>query len=53
MPVLQLMPCAPWQTPVASLDSEAVQIGGRGAIERRPRNFKALQGVKTLRLPEF
>jgi hypothetical protein len=47
------MPCAPWQIPVASLSSEAVQIGVRGVIERRPRNFEALQDEKTLRLPGF
>lgn len=49
----QLIPCAPWQIPVASLSSEAVQIGVRGVIERRPRSFEALQDEKTLRLPGF
>jgi hypothetical protein len=53
LPASQLMPCAPWQIPVASLSSEAVQIGVRGVIERRPRNFEALQDEKTLRLPGF
>lgn len=53
LPASQMMPCAPWQIPVASLDSEAVQIGVRGVIERRPRNFEALQDEKVLRLPGF
>ncbi|CAN7676876.1 recombinase family protein [Paraburkholderia terricola] len=53
LPASQLMSCAPWQIPVASLSSEAVQIGVRGVIERRPRNFEALQDEKTLRLPGF
>jgi hypothetical protein len=53
LPASQLMPCPPWQIPVASLDSEAVQIGVRGVIERRPRNFEALHDAKMLRLPGF
>ena len=48
MPAKQLMPSAPWQVPVASLDSEAVQIGLREIIERRPRSFSVLQRQKTL-----
>jgi hypothetical protein len=35
--------------PVAALATEAVQIGVRDVIARRPKNFKALQDVSTLR----
>ena len=38
LPATQLMPSAPWQVPVAALDSEAVQIGVRAVKERRLRN---------------
>jgi DNA invertase Pin-like site-specific DNA recombinase len=51
LPATQLMPSAPWQIPVAALDSEAVRIGVRAVIERRPRNFTRLTGEKTLNLP--
>lgn len=47
----QLMPSAPWQVPVAALDSEVVQAGARAIKQRRPSNFTSLQDVKTLRLP--
>jgi DNA invertase Pin-like site-specific DNA recombinase len=53
IPATQLMPSAPWQIPVAALDSEAVKIGVRGVIDRRPRNFTVLQCEKTLKLPGF
>jgi hypothetical protein len=45
------MPSAPWQVPVAALDSDAVKIGVRAVVERRPRNFQVLQENKSLRLP--
>jgi DNA invertase Pin-like site-specific DNA recombinase len=51
LPATQIMPSAPWQIPVAALDSEAVRIGVRGVVERRPSNFAILQDTKTLRLP--
>jgi hypothetical protein len=51
LPATQLMPSSPWKVPVAVLDTEAVQIGVREIVARRPRNFAALQGEKTLRLP--
>jgi hypothetical protein len=51
LPASQIMPAAPWQIPVIALDSEAVRIGVRDVIERRPRNFAILQDTKTLRLP--
>jgi hypothetical protein len=53
LPAVQLMPSAPWQVPVAALDSEAIKIGVRRVIERRPRNFSVLQDEKTLKLPGF
>jgi DNA invertase Pin-like site-specific DNA recombinase len=53
LPATQLMPSAPWKVPVASLDSEAVKIGVRGVIDRRPRNLAVLQDEKTLKLPGF
>ena len=51
LPATQLMPSAPWKIPVAALESKAVEAGVRDVIARRPRNFTALQDVKTLRLP--
>src|SRR3954447_4091177 len=51
LPAQQIMPSAPWQVPVAALSTETVQIGVRDVIARRPKNFKALQDVSTLRLP--
>ena len=46
LPAQQIMPSAPWQVPVAALATEAVQIGVRDVIARRPKNFKALQDVR-------
>jgi DNA invertase Pin-like site-specific DNA recombinase len=51
LPAKQLMPSAPWQVPVAALDTEPVRIGVRAVVERRPRNFEVLQDEKTLKLP--
>jgi DNA invertase Pin-like site-specific DNA recombinase len=51
LPAKQLMPSAPWQVPVAALESETVRIGVRAVVERRPRNFEVLQEEKTLKLP--
>jgi len=51
LPATQLMPSAPWQVSIAALDTEAVRIGVRAVVERRPRNFAVLQDEKTLRLP--
>lgn len=53
LPATQLMPSAPWQVPVAVLDSDAVKIGVRGVIARRPNNFPVLQDKKSLKLPGF
>jgi len=53
LPATQLMPSAPWQIPAAALNTEAVKTGVRAVMERRPRNFTALQDLKTLKLPGF
>lgn len=54
LPATQLMPSAPWQVPVAALDSDAVRAGVRAIKERRPPHFKARQEAdKSLKLPGF
>jgi DNA invertase Pin-like site-specific DNA recombinase len=51
LPATQAMHSAPWEVPLAALDTEAVRIGVRNVVARRPQNFKALQDVMTLKLP--
>jgi hypothetical protein len=51
LPATQLMPSAPWQIPVAALDSEAIKIGVQEIAKRRPRKSQSHQDDKTLRLP--
>jgi hypothetical protein len=53
LPATQLMPSAPWQIPVEALASEAVKIGVRDVVARRPLNFSVLQENRTLKLPGF
>jgi DNA invertase Pin-like site-specific DNA recombinase len=53
LPATQLMPAAPWQIPASALNTEAVKIGVRAVVNRRPSNFTALQDLKTLKLPGF
>jgi len=53
LPAKQAMPSAPWQVPLAALDTEAVKIGVRSVKSRRPNNFAVLQDTKTLKLPGF
>jgi hypothetical protein len=53
LPATQLMPSAPWQIPVAALDSEPVRIGVRQIVELRPKFYKRFQEDKTLKLPGF
>ncbi len=53
LPATQLLPSAPWQVPLAALESNAVKTGVHGIIARRPRNYRVLQDVKTLKLPGF
>ena len=49
LPATQLMPAAPWQVPVAALESEPVKIGVREIIGRRPQKYKVHQDDKTMR----
>jgi DNA invertase Pin-like site-specific DNA recombinase len=51
LPAVQAMPSAPWEIPAEALDTEAVRIGVRAIMARRPGNFEKLQDNKTLRLP--
>jgi DNA invertase Pin-like site-specific DNA recombinase len=51
LPAVHVMPSAPWEIPLEALDTQAVRIGVRAIIARRPRNFGQLQDTKTLRLP--
>ncbi len=37
LPATQLMPSAPWQVPVAALETEALKIALQGIIARRPK----------------
>jgi DNA invertase Pin-like site-specific DNA recombinase len=53
LPATQLIPSAPWQIPVAALETEAVKTGVQRIAARRPRNYQRLQDDKTLRLPGF
>ena len=53
LPARQLAPSAPWQIPVAALTTDAVRQGIQAIIDRRPRNYRVLQGDRTLRLPGF
>ena len=40
LPATQLLPSAPWQIPVAALETEAVKTGVREIVGRRPRNYR-------------
>ena len=51
LPATQLLPSAPWQIPVAALESKAIKTGVREIIGRRPRNYRVLQDDRTLKLP--
>ena len=53
LPATQLMPSAPWQIPVAALDTEPVNTGVRAIVARRPPNFAVLQAQKLPRLPSL
>jgi hypothetical protein len=45
------MHSAPWQIPVAALDTEAVKTGVSEIVGRRLKFYKRFQEDKTLRLP--
>ena len=51
LPARQAMYSAPWEVPVEALGTEAVQIGVRNIVARRPQNFAVLQDLATLKLP--
>ena len=53
LPAVQLMPSAPWQIPVAALDSQAVKTGLQGIADRRPRKPADYQADRVLKLPGF
>ena len=53
LPAVQVMPSAPWEIPLDALETEAVRIGVQRIVARRPRNFRQLQDIKTLRLPSL
>lgn len=53
IPAVQLMPSAPWQIPVAALDSQAVKTGLQGIADRRPRKVSDYQAERVLKLPGF
>jgi hypothetical protein len=53
LPATQLMQSAPWQIPVAALETEAVTTGIREIVGRRPKFYKRFQEDNTLRLPGF
>ena len=47
------MQSAPWQIPVAALDTEVVKTGVREITGRRPKFYKHFQEDKTLWLPSL
>src|SRR5262249_17924322 len=51
LPATQPMHSAPWQIPVAPLETEAVTTGVRDIVGRRPKFYKRFREDKTLRLP--
>lgn len=51
LPATQCMPQAPWEVPVAALDSEAVRIGVQEIVARRVRKYKPMLENGTPRLP--
>jgi hypothetical protein len=53
LPASQALPGAQWLVPVEALASEAVLIGVRRVIERRPKIYDDYQYDKVIRLPEI
>jgi len=51
LPATQLMFSAPWQIPVAALDTEAVRLGAQEIAGRRPKFYKKYQEDRSLKLP--
>ncbi len=50
LPATQIMPGSPWLVPVEALTSEAVRIGVRRVIARRPQFYEQYQYDKLVRL---
>jgi hypothetical protein len=42
---------APWQIPVAALDTEAVRLGAQEIAGPRPKFYKKYQEDRSLKLP--
>jgi DNA invertase Pin-like site-specific DNA recombinase len=53
LPAKQLMHSAPWEIPLAALDTEAVRIGVQKIIARRPHKEAVFEERKSLKLPGF
>ena len=53
LPAKQLMHSAPWEIPLAALETEAVKIGVQKIIARRPQKEAVYQEKKSLKLPGF
>lgn len=53
LPATQIMPSAPWEVPVAALETKAVKTGVREIMARRPRNYPDLQALTMPRLPDL
>lgn len=51
LPAEQLMPSAPWQIPLAALDSDAVRIGVQRIAQRRPHRRQRSGDFATPHLP--
>ena len=51
LPASQAMPGATWLVPAAALQSEAVLLGAREIVARRPKVYQRYQDDKLLRLP--
>ena len=51
LPAVQLMQSAPWQIPLAALDTDVVKTRVREIVGRRPKFYRRFQQDKTLRLP--
>lgn len=53
LPAEQVMKYAPWEIPVAALDTDLVRKGVQAIKERRPRNYPKLDDLRSLKLPGF
>jgi hypothetical protein len=51
LPATQAMKGEQWLVPVEALTSEAVRIGGRRVVERRPKIYENYQYDNLVRLP--